>query len=178
MFTVGVRGNQIEFLQELGLCGVRGVDNAQGVHLDVRSVGLPHCDVKFDRLPFVRLPVSDDNGNFSDPGPSTEESLLGCLSDCGAGVGALAHVRDFSDCLPHVLLGHIASQVELQVDVQTVEDQADSSGVAPNCGPLDQPGDKVLDDFKVFWADTFRTVDDEHELHWPLFALDATPWKQ
>lgn len=155
MFAVGVGGNQIEFLQELGLCGVRGVDNAQGVHLDVGGVGLPHRQVKFDRLPFVRLSVSDDNGDFSDPGPSAEESLLGGLSDCRAGVGALAHVRDFSDRLPHVLLGHIASQVELQVDVQTVEDQADSGGVAPDCGPLHQPGDKVFDDFKVLRPDTF-----------------------
>lgn len=178
MFTVGVRGNEVEFLQELSLCGVRGVDNAQGVHLDVASVRLPHCDVEFDGLSFVCLSISDDNGNLSDPGPSTEESLLGRLSDCRAGVGALAHVRDFSDCLPHILFGHIASQVELQMDVQTVEDQADSGGVAPDCGPLHQPGDKVLDNFKVLRADALRAVDDEHKLHWSLFALDATSWKQ
>ncbi|TNN64418.1 hypothetical protein EYF80_025368 [Liparis tanakae] len=158
---------------ELHLRGIRGVDDAQGVHLDVRRVSFPHSDVQFDRLSFVGLPVGDDDGYFPDSRPSADESLLRRLSDGGAGVGALAHVRHLPDRLLDVLFARVANQVELQMDVQAVEDQSDSGGVASHCGPVDQPGDKVLDDFKVLGADALRAVDDEHELHRPLFALDA-----
>lgn len=178
MFAVGVGGNEVEFSQELSLRRIRRIDDPQRVHLDVCSVSFPHGQVKFDRLSFVSLTVGDDDGYFPDSGPSAEESLLSGLSDGGAGVGALAHVRHFSDCLLNVLFARVANQVELQMDLQTVEDQSNPGGVASNCGPVDQPSDKVLDDFKVLWADTLRAVNDEHELHRPFFALNATSWEK
>lgn len=178
VFAVGVRGNEVEFLQELHLRSIRRIDNPQGVHLNVCRVSFPHSDAKFDRLSFVSLTVGDNDGYFPDSRPSAEESLPSRLSDGGAGVGALTHVRHFPDCLLDVLFAHVANQVELQMDIQTVEDQSNSGGVASNCGPVDQPGDKVLDDFKVLGADALWAVDDEHKFHRPFFALDAASWEK
>lgn len=153
VLTVRVRGDEVELSQELRLRRIRGIDNSQSVHLNVCSMSFPHRYVKFDMLSFVSLTISDDDGYFSDSRPSAEESLLSGLSDGSASVGALSHVRHFSDRLLNVLFAHVASQVELQMDVQTIEDQSDSGGVASNRGPVHQPGDKVLDDFEVLGPD-------------------------
>lgn len=136
MFTVGVRGNEVELSQELCLCGIGGIDNPQSVHLNIRSMSLPHCDVEFDRLSFVGLTVSDDDCYFSNPRSSAEESLLSRFSDGSAGVGSLAHIRHFPDRLLDVLFIYVANQIELQVDIQAVEDQANSGGVASNSGAV------------------------------------------
>ena len=178
VLCVRVGGDQVELPEELGLRGVRAVHDAQREHLDVGRVGLAHRQLKLHCLPLVRLSVSDDDGHLADPSAGAVEGLLRGLADGRAGVRALAYVGDVADGLLDVLLVHVAGQVELHSHLQAVEHQADAGGVAAHRHAVHQRRHKVLDDLEVLGAHALRAVDDKHQLHGPLLALDATSYRE